>query len=247
MEVTRTFTHGFDMTTKEQSSTVSPTEFSVFSTSPWLIEGAPECLLPLFANAPSVTLEINEEIYFGLQDWVYLIDEGLIGSYAVHPDMSNLMMGLFGRGSLLGAFKALLHGSSSSLSLLMKVHLPVRMRRISTSALVDFLHRDDRIAAETLWFLLRQHEQQMEGMLLQDLIPVEVRLARIVDTLYRAADAKLKTTLTPIPVPVTVQQLSEMVHADRAFVSRLLSKWHDAGCFVRTGRRLSFSSAILEH
>lgn len=76
-------------------------------------------------------------------------------------------------------------------------------------------------------FLLHQHEQQMEGVLLNDLLPVDGRLE-------------------PVPVPVTVLQLAEMVHADRAFVSRILSKWREAGCFEREARRLLFSRAVLD-
>ena len=95
-------------------------------------------------------------------------------------------------------------------------------------------------------FLLRQHEQQMEGMLLNDLLPVDMRLARIIDTLFRARGESLSERLKPVPVPVTVLQLAEMVHADRAFLSRILSKWREAECFERKGRRLLFSRAIFD-
>lgn len=86
----------------------------------------------------------------------------------------------------------------------------------------------------------------MEGMLLNDLLLVDMRLARIIDTLFRARGESLSERLKPVPVPVTVLQLAEMVHADRAFLSRILSKWREAECFERKGRRLLFSRAIFD-
>lgn len=83
-------------------------------------------------------------------------------------------------------------------------------------------------------------------MLLNDLLSVDMRLARIIDTLFRARGESLSERLKPVPVPVTVLQLAEMVHADRAFLSRILSKWREAECFERKGRRLLFSRAIFD-
>ena len=223
-----------------------PAEFSIYSTMPWLIEGAPESVLPLFENAPVVEMPAHDENYFGVEDWVYRIEEGLVATYAIHPDMQNQMTGLFGRGSLLGAFKALMHERGFTPGLIMKALTPLRMRRVSCSRFVEFLAADDHAAAPAYLFLLRQHEQQMEGMLLNDLLPVDVRLARIVETLYRSQGLRLEERLTPVPVPVTVLQLAEMVHADRAFVSRILSKWREAGCFEREGRRLHFSKTVFD-
>ena len=80
-------------------------------------------------------------------------------------------------------------------------------------------------------------------MLLNDLLSVDMRLARIIDTLFRARGESLSERLKPVPVPVTVLQLAEMVHADRAFLSRILSKWREA---ERKGRRLLFSRAIFD-
>ena len=79
-------------------------------------------------------------------------------------------------------------------------------------------------------------------MLLNDLLPVDMRLARIIDTLFRARGESLSERLKPVPV----LQLAEMVHADRAFLSRILSKWREAECFERKGRRLLFSRAIFD-
>ena len=106
---------------------------------------------------------------------------------------------------------------------------------------------DDHAAAPAYLFLLRQHEQQMEGMLLNDLMPVDVRLdARIIDTLFRACGESLSGRLEPVPVPVTVLQLAEMVHADRAFVSRMISKWREAGCLSARADVALFSRAVFD-
>ncbi len=223
-----------------------PAEFTVYSAAPWLIEGSPEAVNPLFDHAPVVEMPAHRERYFGIEDWVCRVEEGVIATYAIHPDMQNQMTGLFGAGSLLGAFKALMHERSQTPALIMKALTPVRARRVSARAFVDFLATDDHAAAPAYLYLLRQHEQQMEGMLLNDLLPVDVRLARIVDTLFRAKGAELEAHLKPVPIPVTVLQLAEMVHADRAFVSRILSKWREAGCFSREGRRLFFSKGMFE-
>ncbi len=139
-----------------------------------------------------------------------------------------------------------MHEKGFTPALIMRALTPLRMRRVSARAFVGFLAADDHAAASAYLFLLRQHEQQMEGMLLNDLLPVDVRLARIVDTLFRARGESLSGRLEPVPVPVTVLQLAEMVHADRAFVSRILSKWREARCFEREGRRLLFSRAVFD-
>lgn len=221
------------------------TGLSVYSPRPWLLEEASPLLAPLFANAPSEVFEERAEHFFGAEPWVWFIEEGLVATYATSPGMQNQMTGLFGRHAVLGGFKALLHGGRMT-PLVTKALLQTRARRVSAEAFRRYLETDDAVAACVLRHMLVQHEQQMEGMLLNDLLPVDVRLARIIETLYLAAGGRLSGELTPLPVPVTVLDLAEMAHADRAFVSRILSGWRRNGAFARTGRRLSFSAAILE-
>lgn len=221
------------------------TEVTVYSNNPWLLENASPLFEPIFQNAPVETFDGRSEQFFGAAPYVWWIEEGLIATYASCPGIPNLMMGLFGRHSLLGAFKAITHRDRIT-PLTTKVLLPARARRVSASAFRTYLEKDEQLAGKVLPNLLRLHENQMERLLLNDLLPVDVRLARMVETLYRAAGGRLSAELTAMPVPVTVLDLAEMVHADRAFVSRILSQWAARGLFARNGRRLSFAAGILD-
>ena len=78
-------------------------------------------------------------------------------------------------------------------------------------------------------------------MLLNDLLPVDMRLARIIDTLFRARGESLSERLKPVPVPVTVLQLAEMVHADRAFLSRIRAQGQAAPLLAGDLRHLFVS------
>ena len=218
---------------------------TVYSGRPWLLEGTPEGLAPLFRGAPVETYPAGDEFFFGAEPALRLIEEGLVGTYASVPGLPEQMTVLFGQGSVLGAFKALTHEARST-PLISRVLLPIRVRRVSEKAFLSFLDADAARSARVFRSLLVQHEQAMEGMLLNDLLPVEARLARMIDTLFRAAGTALSEEPVVLPVPVTVQELAGMVHADRAFVSRILSGWRAKGCFERNGRRLSFSSGIFE-
>lgn len=215
-----------------------------YSDSPWLIRGNMPWLQPLFASSDSVTLKAGTETLLGAERSVFLIEQGLIATFAVCESFPERMTALFGVGAVLGGFMAVLHPDKTK-PLTARVLTDTVLRPLSADTFRTFLADDLTIENRTVTALLAQHECAMEGLLLNSLLPVPLRTARLIETLYRAAGQNLNDELTELPYPVTVSELAAMAHAARAVVSRTLSSWIDAGVCRKTGRHLWFTRGIL--
>ena len=73
-----------------------------YSDSPWLIRGNMPWLQPLFASSDSVTLKAGTETLLGAERSVFLIEQGLIATFAVCESLPERMTALFGVGAVLG-------------------------------------------------------------------------------------------------------------------------------------------------
>ena len=215
-----------------------------YSDSPWLIRGDMPWLQPAFAASHPLTLTAGTETILGAERSVFLIERGLIATFAVCESLPERMTALFGVGAVLGGFMAVLHPGKTK-PLTARVLTDTVLRPLAANTFRAFLADDLTIENRTVTALLKQHECVMEGLLLNSLLPVPLRTARLIETLYRAAGQSLNDELTELPYPVTVSELAAMAHAARAVVSRTLSGWIAAGACRKNGRHLWFTRNIL--
>ena len=88
----------------------------------------------------------------------------------------------------------------------------------------------------TIRTLAWNHEAQLDGLLVNGLDPVPVRLARLFLSLLAIGGEESSAGL--LPIEPTVDELALMVHATRAVVNRLLSDWIKRGLIERNGRKI---------
>ena len=215
-----------------------------YSDSPWLIRGTMPWLQPLFRSATPITLKTGTEMILGSERSVFLIEQGLIATFAVCASLPERMTALFGEGAILGGFMAVLHPGETK-SLTARILTDTVLRPLPADTFRAFLTNDLTIENRTVTALLKQHECAMEGLLLNSLLPVPLRTARLIETLYHAAGQDLTEELTQLPYPITVSELATMAHAARAVVSRTLSGRIAAGTCGKNGRQLWFTRGIL--
>ena len=87
---------------------------------------------------------------------------------------------------------------------------------------------------------VRKAENQLEGVIVNDLLPVGVRLLVLLEVLMRAGGApeSPEAGFVPLPFDVTVSDLATIVHATREMTSRLLSDAVREGLLDKKGRHL---------
>lgn len=144
------------------------------------------------------------------------------------------MTALFVPRTILGGPKALLH--KRPLELTIRTLSPVRLRRRDALQFRRFLADHPGIELEYLRTLARNHEAQLDGLLVNGLDPVPVRLARLFLSLLAIGGEESSAGL--LPIEPTVDELALMVHATRAVVNRLLSDWIKRGLIERNGRKI---------
>ena len=139
------------------------------------------------------------------------------------------MTALFVPRTILGGPKALLH--KRPLELTFRTLSPVRALQFRR-----FLADHPGIELEYLRTLAWNHEAQLDGLLVNGLDPVPVRLARLFLSLLAIGGEESSAGL--LPIEPTVDELALMVHATRAVVNRLLSDWIKRGLIERSGRKI---------
>lgn len=189
----------------------------LYSKCPWRFHPDPPLLEKLFVDAPVVELPAHIDHAFGRESFVYWIDQGILATCAPRT-RGPRMTALFVPRTILGGPKALLH--KRPLELTFRTLSPVRLRRRDALQFRRFLADHPGIELEYLRTLAWNHEAQLDGLLVNGLDPVPVRLARL------------------LPIEPTVDELALMVHATRAVVNRLLSDWIKRGLIERNGRKI---------
>lgn len=197
----------------------------------------PKELIPLleklFVDAPVVELPAHIDHAFGRESFVYWIDQGILATCAPRT-RGPRMTALFVPRTILGGPKALLH--KRPLELTIRTLSPVRLRRRDALQFRRFLADHPGIELEYLRTLAWNHEAQLDGLLVNGLDPVPVRLARLFLSLLAIGGEESSAGL--LPIEPTVDELALMVHATRAVVNRLLSDWIKRGLIERNGRKI---------
>ena len=215
----------------------------LYSACPWRFHPDPEELGELFDGAAEMTLAAHANHAFGREPFVYLIDEGVLATYA--PITHGLRMtALFTKGSVLGGPKALLHGEPMDLTVLALT--PVKLRRRNAVQFRRWLADRPAVELKYLRSLALNHEAQIDGLLINGIDAVPVRLARLFPTLLEiggaSGDSSPSGGSAELPIEPTVEELGLMIHATRAVVNRVLVDWEKSGRIARTARRIRVNS-----
>lgn len=219
-------------------------KLSIYSDRAWLFDAAPEAIEPLFADAPRRVIPACTRLPFGSTHVVARIEEGLFATYAGFQGEFRLLTGLFGPGSILGGIKALTH-AGRRMPLSLRALSDTTVRVIDAVRFREALEADKALEKDVLSYFLVMHERQIDGLLVMEYLPLADRLAMLIETLYFAMGEEPSETPVELPLSLNASDLADMLRAERASVSRVLSRWGRAGIFRREGRALYFASARL--
>ena len=209
-------------------------KLSIYSDRSWLYGSAPEAVGRLFVEAPRHVIPARTRLPFGNSHMVALVEKGLIATYAGFEGEFRLITGLFGQGSILGGVKALTH-AGRRMPLSLRTLCDTTVRTIDAVRFREALAADKTLENDVLSYFLVMHERQIDGLLVMEYLPLADRLAMLVET----------ETPVELPLSLNASDLADMLRAERASVSRVLSRWGRAGIFRREGRALLFASARL--
>lgn len=219
-------------------------KLSIYSDRAWLFDDAPDSVVALFADAPLKTFPARTSLPFGSTHSVALVESGLFGTYAGFQGEFRLLTGLFGPRTILGGIKALTH-AGRRMPLSLKALTDTTVRTIDAVHFREALAADKSLENDVLSYFLVMHERQIDGLLVMEYLPLADRLAMLVETLYFAMGVEPSETPVELPLSLNASDLADMLRAERASVSRVLSRWGRAGIFRREGRALLFASARL--
>ncbi len=209
----------------------------VYGSVPWLVPpDEPESVAFLREHGTPVVFERGESVFFGEKQLVFLIESGLVATLPGRAAGYRRAVGLFGPQTILGAVRAL--GRGMPLDARTLTHVSARSLPIG-----DFLaavEAKPELHIRMLQNCVRKTENQIEGVIMNDLLPVGVRLLVLLEVLMRAGDAPAvpEAGFVPLPFEVTVSDLATIVHATREMTSRLLSDAVRDGVLQKKGRHL---------
>ncbi|MDO5532933.1 hypothetical protein [Sutterella sp.] len=213
---------------------------------PWLVPpDVPEVVGFLRANGRPRSFAAHTVFPFGAHDKVWLITSGLLATCVGGFAEFDRMACLWSENAVLGGIRAVIRGGRS-MNLAARMLSDVETVEVEGEVFRGFLEADPRLTNRVLTNYLLKNTAQMEGTLVNDLMPVKVRLAIVLCVLARAAGLDRHADSVKLPWPVTVQEFSLLIHSDRTVVGRILRDWEKSGAVVREGRFLRLDRTLRE-
>ena len=216
-----------------------------YSSSPWLIPKDCPALVALFRDkGRPVSFPTRKNFNFGEEPYCYLVEKGILATFANRTGQDDRLMSIFQPGTVLGAAKSLKQRFNRK-PLIARALVPVEALRLDASQFRRALDADPQFACKALLSFLAHDDAKIEGLIMNDLLTVQQRLAHMVHVLFLATGRRLSATPARLPPSITVTELARLVHSDRAVVSRILSGWTEEGIAMRNGRCCLFTDAVL--
>lgn len=210
----------------------------VYGSVPWLVPpDEPESVAFLREHGTPVVFERGESVFFGEKQLVFLIESGLVATLPGRAAGYRRAVGLFGPQTILGAVRALGRGLRG-MPLDARTLTHVSARSLPIGDFLAAVEAKPELHIRMLQNCVRKTENQIEGVIMNDLLPVGVRLLVLLEVLMRAGDAPAvpEAGFVPLPFEVTVSDLATIVHATREMTSRLLSDAVRDGVLQKKGR-----------
>ena len=190
---------------------------------------------PEASKTTSVSLRRGEELFGpgrGLGR-VYIVRSGCVRHYKVLPDGRSINLGLLGPGNVITQEIDPDGLSSGSVA---EAVVDSTVTVVEADDLVELIRRTPELAAAVVHGMSRRlSELQIlaEQLLARD---TSVRLASTLVSLARAFGRPAAGGLTAIALPVTHQQLANMIGSNRVTVTRKLLELQEGGAVKSLGR-----------
>jgi CRP-like cAMP-binding protein len=208
----------------------------VYSDSPWLIP--PDCqeLVALFRDkGRPISFSSRRSLHFGERRYAYLIEKGLVATYAGSIGKFERLIAIFQPGTVFGAEKSL-KGEFASKPLIAKTLLPVQALMLDSTVFKSEIAADPVLAFKVMQSFLAHDDAKIEGLLMNDLLTVPQRVALMVDTIFKGSGHPLSEMKMCLPLSVNVTELSRLIHCDRSMLSRSLRNMAGEGLLeIRDG------------
>lgn len=221
----------------------------IYGDCPWLVPAdIPEVIDLVRRNGTPFECRRGETMLFGTGRHVYWIEEGLVATEPLGREATARFIGLFGPQAVLGIVRAVGRGTRS-MALSARALTPVRGKRLEIPMLLSFLHADPSLHVRVLENCLRKTECQIDGVIVNDLLPLNDRVLIAAAVLLRATAVRTDVPdeeLIPLLPGITVSELALLVHASREMTSRAVGEAVRAGVLVKDGRRLLVRRAQLD-
>ncbi len=234
------------MTTPDHSKdhAPKPTPPSVYAECPWLVpKDVPEVVAFIRAHGTEVAFRRGVATRFGEGNAVYLIEDGLVATQPGRVGDYERIIGLFGPERILGLIRAVGRGRRK-MPLQATALTPVRAVRLEIGRVLDFIEADPALHARVLRNALHKAESQIDGVIMNDGLPLYERVLWALEVLTLdldeedADDEAAEDGPCPLPTGITITEIGLLVHASREMTSRAVGDAVRAGVVKKEGRRL---------
>lgn len=217
----------------------------VYSDSPWLIPRDCDELIELFRlKGKLITLSSRRSLHFGERRYAYLIEKGLVATYAGSIGKFERLIAIFQPGTVFGAEKSL-KGEFATKPLIAKTLLPVKALMLDSTAFKSEMAANPELAFKVMRSFLAHDDAKIEGLLMNDLLTVPQRVALMVDAIFKGSGHPLSEMKMCLPLSVSVTELSRLIHCDRSMLSRTLRNMADDGLLEIQGGNYFFDKGVL--
>ena len=203
----------------------------VYAECPWVVPpDAPELLALFREKGRPAFVRSRTVVNFGEEPTAYMVEEGLVGTFAGGVGKYERLIVLFPPGTSVGAEKSI-KGKHAIKPLIARALLPTKVLVMDAAQFKRELELDPILCIAALKSFIRHDDAKIEGLLMNDLLTVPQRVALMVKVLFQALN-----------MPLT--ELARLVHSDRAVVSRILAKWVEEGIVVTHDGMYFFSNKL---
>ncbi|EJX10226.1 hypothetical protein EVA_01667 [gut metagenome] len=179
----------------------------------------------------------REVINLGHEHRIFWIEAGLFGTSLTVEDHNQRLIGLFSPNTLLGGVRSAGH-IGEPMALMATALADTHGYALPSVTYQKWLSEDPEREKDVLRNCIAKSECQLEGVLVNDLCPVDYRVEVAIAILFKAAGISMKTLPAVLPWQITVTDIAMLVHAERGMVSKAVARLVRDGIVCKFGRRL---------
>lgn len=179
----------------------------------------------------------RDVINLGHEHRIFWIEAGLFGTSLTVGDHNQRLIGLFAPNTLLGGVRSAGH-TGEPMALMATALADTHGFALPSVTYQQWLTENSERETNVLRNCIAKSECQLEGVLVNDLCPVDYRVEVAIAILFKAAGISNNTLPMVLPWEITVTDIAMLVHAERGMVSKVVAKLVREGIVGKSGRRL---------